>query len=215
MSRDPDDVYLTPCAEGASRRPTGTPRPAECWWSETRFIGRVRRIMARKAAASKRRGGAARKSTSGRKSPGASRRTTSPRRRWSRAVTEHSDALTLEGGVFTSKESQADCGLVEALGGAKQAPQGRSVSLRALHAHLLHQSRRKESPGRAEEDFDASQGRIAKAVREALAPPGQLGSCVATIKLGGAPTQEWAAMIVRLQSSSPGAAWRGRQCRSS
>lgn len=60
--------------------------------------------MARKAAASKRRGGAARKSTSGRKSPGASRRTTSPRRRWSRAVTEHSDALTLEGGVFTSKD---------------------------------------------------------------------------------------------------------------
>ena len=60
--------------------------------------------MARKAAASKRRGRAARKSTSRRKRPGASRRTTSPRRRWSRAVTEHSDALTLEGGVFTSKD---------------------------------------------------------------------------------------------------------------
>jgi hypothetical protein len=62
--------------------------------------------MARKAAASKRRGGAVRKSTSRRKSPGASRRTTtaSPRRRWSRDVTEHSDALTLEGGVFTSKD---------------------------------------------------------------------------------------------------------------
>ena len=64
--------------------------------------------MARKAAASKRRGRAARKttrkSTSRRKRPGASRRTTSPRRRWSRAVTEHSAALTLEGGVFTSKD---------------------------------------------------------------------------------------------------------------
>ena len=60
--------------------------------------------MARKAAASKRRGHAVRKSTSRRKRPGASRRTTSPRRRWSRAVTEHSDALTLEGGVFTSKD---------------------------------------------------------------------------------------------------------------
>ena len=47
-----------------------------------------------------------RKSNSRRKSPGASRRTTtaSPRRRWSRAVTEHSDALTLEGGVFTSED---------------------------------------------------------------------------------------------------------------
>lgn len=110
MSRDPDDVYLTPCAEGASGRPTGTPRPAECWWSETRFIGRVRLIMARKAAASKRRGGAARKttrkSTSRRRRPGASRRTTtaSPRRRWSHDVTEHSDALTLESGVFTSRD---------------------------------------------------------------------------------------------------------------
>ncbi|HMJ29242.1 MAG TPA: DUF3175 domain-containing protein [Xanthobacteraceae bacterium] len=65
--------------------------------------------MARKAAASKRRGRTARKttrkSTSRRKRPAASRRTTtSPRRRWSRAVTEHSDALTLEGGVFTSKD---------------------------------------------------------------------------------------------------------------
>ena len=69
-----------------------------------KLIGRVRRIMARKAAASKRRGRATRKSTSRRKRPGASRRTTSPRRRWSRAVTEHSDALTLEGDVFTSKD---------------------------------------------------------------------------------------------------------------
>ena len=65
--------------------------------------------MARKAAASKRRGRTARKttrkSTSRRKRPAASRRTTtSPRRRWSRDVTEHSDALTLEGGVFTSKD---------------------------------------------------------------------------------------------------------------
>ena len=68
------------------------------------LIGPVRRIMARKAAASKRRGRATRKSTSRRKRPGASRRTTSPRRRWSRTVTEHSDALTLEGGVFTSKD---------------------------------------------------------------------------------------------------------------
>ena len=78
--------------------------------------------MARKAAASKRRGGAARKSTSRRKSPGASRRTTtaSPRRRWSRAVTEHSDALTLEGRCVHLQGSQADCGLVEALGGANR-----------------------------------------------------------------------------------------------
>ena len=63
------------------------------------------RIMARKAAASKRRAGPARKSSIRRRKPGSSRRTaTASRRRWSQEVTEHSDALTLEGGVFTSKD---------------------------------------------------------------------------------------------------------------
>jgi hypothetical protein len=68
------------------------------------FIQMVR-IMARKAAASKRRAGPARKSGIRRRKPGSSRRTASAsRRRWSQEVTEHSDALTLEGGVFTSKD---------------------------------------------------------------------------------------------------------------
>ena len=68
------------------------------------FIQMVR-IMARKAAASKRGAGPARKSGIRRKKPGFSRRTaTASRRRWSQAVTGHSDALTLEGGVFTSKD---------------------------------------------------------------------------------------------------------------
>jgi hypothetical protein len=68
------------------------------------FIQTVR-IMARKAAASKRRAGPARKSGIRRRKPGSSRRTaTASRRRWSQEVTEHSDALTLEGGVFTSKD---------------------------------------------------------------------------------------------------------------
>jgi hypothetical protein len=61
--------------------------------------------MARKAAASKRRGAPARKSSVRRRKLGSSRRTaTASRRRWSQEVTEHSDALTLEGGVFTSKD---------------------------------------------------------------------------------------------------------------
>ena len=68
------------------------------------FIQMVR-IMARKAAASKRRAGSARKSNIRRSKPGSSRRTaTASRRRWSHGVTEHSDALTLEGGIFTSKD---------------------------------------------------------------------------------------------------------------
>jgi hypothetical protein len=69
------------------------------------FIQMVR-IMARKAAASKRRVGSARKSSIRRRKPGSSRRTaaTASRRRWSQDVTEHSDALTLDRGVFTSKD---------------------------------------------------------------------------------------------------------------
>jgi hypothetical protein len=63
------------------------------------------RIMARKAAGSKRRAGPARKTNIRRRKPGSSRRpTTASRRRWSQEVTEHSDALTLQGGVFTFKD---------------------------------------------------------------------------------------------------------------
>lgn len=60
--------------------------------------------MAKRAAASKRRGSAARKPISRRRKPASVRRTTSRRRRWSQDVTEHSDAHTLEPGVFTSKD---------------------------------------------------------------------------------------------------------------
>jgi hypothetical protein len=61
--------------------------------------------MARKAASSKRRAGPARKSSIRDRKPGSSPRTaTASRRRWSQEVTEHSDALTLEGGIFTSKD---------------------------------------------------------------------------------------------------------------
>jgi hypothetical protein len=53
--------------------------------------------MARKATATKRRGGSARK---------VSERGSSARR-WSQAVTEHSDALTLDKGVFTKRDPKA------------------------------------------------------------------------------------------------------------
>ena len=54
--------------------------------------------MARKAAASKRSAG---RKTRGRRQSGSSRRA---RTGWSRHVTEHSDALTLDKGVFTSRD---------------------------------------------------------------------------------------------------------------
>ena len=53
--------------------------------------------MARKTAASRR--------SAGRKRPGARRSGTARKgRRWSRHVTEHSDALSLDKGVFTSRD---------------------------------------------------------------------------------------------------------------
>jgi hypothetical protein len=56
--------------------------------------------MARKAAASKRSAG---RKARGRRQSGSSRRVRTGRR-WSRHVTEHSDALTLDKGVFTSRD---------------------------------------------------------------------------------------------------------------
>jgi hypothetical protein len=44
-------------------------------------------------------------------------------------VTEHSDALTLEGGVFTSKDPRRIAASLEALGGTKQSPQGPILSV--------------------------------------------------------------------------------------
>ena len=57
--------------------------------------------MARKAATS--RGSAGRKRR-GRRHSRSSRRATRKGRRWSQHVTEHSDALTLDKGVFTSRD---------------------------------------------------------------------------------------------------------------
>jgi uncharacterized protein DUF3175 len=56
--------------------------------------------MARKATASKRRAGARKSSARGRKR-------SSTGRRWSGPVTEHSDALTLDKGVFTKRDPKA------------------------------------------------------------------------------------------------------------
>jgi hypothetical protein len=57
--------------------------------------------MAKKTAASRRSAGRKRH---GRRHSGSSRRAAGTGRRWSRQVTEHSDALTLDKGVFTSRD---------------------------------------------------------------------------------------------------------------
>jgi len=58
--------------------------------------------MAKKTAASRRSAG--RKRHGGRHSGSSRRAARTGRRRWSRHVTEHSDALTLDKGVFTSRD---------------------------------------------------------------------------------------------------------------
>jgi hypothetical protein len=63
--------------------------------------------MARKATASERLSRSARKQTPRKGKSGSSPRTAAKRpggRRWSREVTEHSDALTLDQGVFTLRD---------------------------------------------------------------------------------------------------------------
>ena len=92
-------------AAGSGRKPSPAGNGAFSRMLASRDdIHRQVRIMARKAAASKRRAGPARKSSSRRKKAGSPRRTATAGRRWSQEVTEHSDALTLDRGVFTSKD---------------------------------------------------------------------------------------------------------------
>ena len=57
--------------------------------------------MARKTAASRSSAGRKRR---GQRHSGSSRRSARTGRRWSQRVTEHSDALTLDKGVFTSRD---------------------------------------------------------------------------------------------------------------
>jgi hypothetical protein len=95
------DYFSAPPAADASRRRRERARADSV--PKTKFIqrcahgqksGRVQTARGTRAQISIRRG-----------KPVSPRRTaTASQRRWSQEVTEHSDALTLEGGVFTSKD---------------------------------------------------------------------------------------------------------------
>ena len=157
--------------------------------------------MARKAAASKRRGGAARKSTSRRKSPGASRRTTtaSPRRRWSRDVTEHSDALTLEGGVFTSKDPSRIAASLKR--SAERSRRRKADPFRSALSMLTFYI------NRAGKNLPAARKKILMQAKDELRK--QFGKDLRR----GAPCDpnrsSAPAFFIRRQSSSSGAVWRG------
>ena len=152
-----------------------------------------------------------------RRKPGSSRRTaTASRRRWSHGGDRAQRRAHARGRCLHVERSQADCRLVEALGGAKQPPQGRSIPLRALHAHLLHQSRRQKSAAGAQEDIDAGEGRSCgsnSARTSALRSLVELhdASCAGASRGGGSRRASGIALafFIRPQSSSPGAAWEG------
>ena len=125
--------------------------------------------MAKRAAASKRRSGsAARKPISRRRRPASVRRTTTRRRRWSQDVTEHSDALTLERGVFTSNDPKRIAASLKR--SAQRSKRRKADPFRSALSMLTFYINRagRNSPGFAQEDLDAGEGRTAKAIRQGL-----------------------------------------------
>jgi hypothetical protein len=88
------------------------------------------------------------------------------RRRWSQHVTEDSDALTLDKGVFTLRDPKRIAASLKR--SAERSRRRKSDPFRSLHAYLLYQSRRQEVACHPQEDADASQGRVAQTVRTRL-----------------------------------------------
>ena len=62
-------------------------------------------------------------------------------KRWTQKVTEESNALDLEAGVFALKDPSYDRALAQALGGAEQSAQGSAFPLGDVDAGLLYQPR--------------------------------------------------------------------------
>ena len=122
----------------------------------------------------------ARKKTSSvsRKAPGrkTSARKTSTRRakkasprRWSQRVTQESDALDLKARRVQADQREEDRSIAEVLGGAQLAPEIRRLSLGALDADLLHQSRRQEPAEDGARPAGTGEGRIETPVRQRIA----------------------------------------------
>jgi hypothetical protein len=81
-------------------------------------------------------------------------------RKWSQAVTEHSDALDLERDVFTLDEP----------GRAQQASQGHAISIGDVDADLLHQPRRRQPASQAAANIGSGERGIAEGVRQKREP---------------------------------------------
>ena len=84
--------------------------------------------------------------------------------RWSKHVTETSDALDLKPHVFESRDPKAIARSLKASAEHSERPQERSVPLGDVDADLLHQPRRTQPSGDAEEAPRSGEGRAARAV---------------------------------------------------
>jgi hypothetical protein len=68
-------------------------------------------------------------------------------------------------GRVQPERSQTNRGLFETVGRAEHAEEIHFISIRAFHAHILHQSSRQEFIGRPAKDVAASKGRASKAIQ--------------------------------------------------
>jgi hypothetical protein len=63
------------------------------------------------------------------------------KQKWSQKVTDNSDAMDLEGGVFKQRSAKKDRGLAQTFRRGKSAAEGNPVPVCNVDADLLHQSR--------------------------------------------------------------------------
>ena len=107
-----------------------------------------------------------------RKSAGRRKRTSDGgRRRWSQQVTEQSDALTLDKGVFTQRDPKRIAASLKrsALRSTRRKAEPYRSALSMLTFYI--KSRGQEPACEPQEDLDAGEGRAPKAVRQGLISP--------------------------------------------
>jgi hypothetical protein len=88
------------------------------------------------------------------------------KKRWSQDVTDTSDAMDLEGGVFKQRSAKK---IADSLKQSAEKPpaKGEPISVCDVDAHLLYQSRRQAVVQITPREIGPGQGRIAQGFRQA------------------------------------------------
>ena len=85
--------------------------------------------------------------------------------KWSQDVTEHSDALDLEEGVFTWNDPKRIARSLKSLGGKEQAAQGKPAAIGDVDAHLLRQPRRQGLGRGSEKVLESAKEELRRALK--------------------------------------------------